>query len=177
MAGYGRCMVTKLISIFTFAGVVAAGSVAYAINAQALKSETKAPVSVPTLDVRNNPAIIKPTKPAVVVTIPSPDVVADVEMPTAEPTIRNQPLVSATPESKRQYSEDPEIVTVIPAGGPTKTPAPIASPSRTSDPVLPSPPPGYKPGQNGDDEGDGDESDGEHEDWQDSHDSWEHDDD
>jgi len=172
MGGYGRCMVTKLISIFTFAGVVAAGSVAYAINAQALKSETKAPVSVSTLDVRNNPAIIKPTKPAVVVTIPSPDVVADVEMPTAEPTIRNQPLVSATPESKRQYSEDPEIVTVIPAGGPTKTPAPIASPSRTSDPVLPSPPPGYKPGQNGDDEGDG-----EHEDWQDSHDSWEHDDD
>lgn len=174
-------MVKKLISIFTTAGVVAAGSVAYAINAQSLKSEAKSPVSTATLDMRKNHAIIKPTKPAVVVTVPKSVGDAHSETPAAAPTVINQPFVTATPAVKKQHSDDSAEPTSSPTSNPMKTPVPIATPSKTADPVLPSPPPGYKPGQ-GDDEGD-DEYDGEddrvgdHEDSQDSHDSWEHDDD
>lgn len=173
-------MVTKLISIFTAAGVVAAGSVAYAINAQSLKSQTKSPVGTATMDMRENQVIIKPTKPVVVLTVPKPASDARTQTPTAEPTVINQPMVTAAPEVSKQQSDDSAEPTSSPTSDPTRTPAPVVTPSKTADPVLPSPPPGYKPGQGddeGDEDGDDDDDEGDHEDSQDSHDSWEHDDD
>ncbi|NBX70367.1 MAG: hypothetical protein EBQ98_00425, partial [Actinobacteria bacterium] len=56
--GYGRGMNAKLVSIFTVAGVVAAGSSAYAINAQSLKSETTSKVGTATMDLKNKQLVI-----------------------------------------------------------------------------------------------------------------------
>lgn len=68
-------------------------------------------------------------------------------------------------------SEDAETETVNPANGQSKKPVPVAT---NADPVFPTTPPGYKPGQ--DDEDDDRYETDDHEDSDGGNSHWEHDD-
>jgi len=167
-------MVTKLIPIFTVAGVVAAGSVAYAINAQSLKSETKSPAGTATLDLRHKQVIIQPKNPAGVKT--TSENIADVPVPGQPPA--NKRVVDATPGVQAPNSGDAGQHTFDPGHDQVKGSTPAPTESATSIPVLPPAPPGFKPGQGDDGEGEDDgQGSGDHEDSNDSHSQLEHDDD
>jgi len=161
-------MVTKLIPIFTVAGVVAAGSVAYAINAQSLKSVTKSPAGTSTLDLRDKHVIIQPKNPVDVRTVSQN--VGNVPAPNST-TGNSQPTSTATPEVQNPSAGNSVKHKLGPAAAPTT----VATPDVTI-PVLPPAPPGYKPGQGDDGEDDGQDS-GDNEDSSNDHSQSEHDDD
>lgn len=179
-------MNTKLVSIFAVAGVVAAGSSAYAINAQSLKSETTSKVGTSTMDLNDNPVIIPPTDNPDGTS--SSDVTGDQSADGSASGSTETGLPTGTDNSgiDDPTSVDSGDYNFAPSSNPTKKkPAPDATSASNETPALPSPPPGFKLGSGDDDDDDYDEDDEdddryEDHDDEDSHDggsSYEHDDD
>lgn len=165
-------MVTKLISIFTVAGVVAAGSVAYALNAQTLNGGQTSKVDTSTTDSPKK-RVTDPTS----VTAGNSESQSSAGDAIGISPVPNTRVKSGGQEFPPRGSDEH---TFVPNTDPTIDPAPVATPTATDGPVLPPPPPGFKPGQgdDGDDEGE-DDNEFEDRDDQDSHDgqsSWEYDD-
>lgn len=176
--GYGRGMNAKLVSIFTVAGVVAAGSSAYAINAQSLKSETTSKVGTATMDLKN--------KQLVIPSIPNDDQPAGSDImknPNSDVYVTGSTEISL-PVNDPQANEGglgSEVSGTGPVDSPTNQPTKPVPTATQTDPVFPTTPPGYKPGEeNEDDESDDQDEDRyETHDHEDSHggdDSSEHDD-
>ena len=161
--GYGRCMNAKLVSIFAAAGVVAAGSSAYAINAQSLKSETTSKVGTATMDLKNKQLVIS--------SIPNNDQPASSDImnnPNSDESVTGSTEISL-PINDPQVndnglgSEDSGASTVGSPTDQTTKPIPTAAPT---DPVFPTTSPSYKPGQGNED----DESDDQGDDRYETHD-------
>lgn len=165
-------MNTKLVSIFAVAGVVAAGSSAYAINTQTLKSGTTSQVGTAPLDLSKIELTMLPTETPD--SADAPDGVLDTNSSDSDAPVTNLPNVNVAP------SDEDLSDSVMPAAPAEKKRAPVAEPSDSAGPVLPPPPPGYKPGNeddNDDESEDEEDSNDDHEDSQDSQHSWENDDD
>jgi len=165
-------MNTKLVSIFAVAGVVAAGSSAYAINTQAVQSGTISEVGTTQLDLTKSELTILP--PDAVDNADTPDGDSDSNSSDSDAPVSNLPIVTVGPSDEDLTDSE------IPALPAEKKRAPVAEPSDSAGPVLPPPPPGYKPGsEDEDDDESQDEEDAndDHEDSQDGQHSWENDDD
>jgi len=180
-------MNTKLVSIFAVAGVVAAGSSAFAINAQSLKSETTSKVGTSTMDLTENRIIIPSTDNTDGKI--SSDVTADqsVDGSASGSTETDLPAGTGNSDSSDPSSADSGNYNFAPSLNPAKKkPAPDATSVNNDEPVLPSAPPGFKPGSEDDDDEDYEDDEEEDDDryenhrGEDSHDggnSYEHDDD
>lgn len=161
MTGYGRDMSAKLISIFTVAGVVAAGSSAFAINSQALKKHSVERVVV-TTDELNRDALLPSSKKI------APGLDSGGNSDTGLPPVEG---------SQGSTNSDESNVNPMDSSADTSDPNPDnpnpAAPTETAAPSLPTVPPDYKPSK--DDEDDDkyenhdseDEHDDEDEDWED----------
>ena len=152
----------KLVSIFTVAGVLAAGSAAYAINNRSLAGHAASNVGVATADLSTN-AIVSSDKHSArpiqqTTQAPSPQATSGSVTPanTSAPIAQasSQPLLSPT------HSRFPAPQASQPdhsAAQPTAFPTPV--PTASTPAGFPTPPPGFTPGQGGDDDGGNDDGD------------------
>ena len=164
-------MNAKLISIFTVAGVVTAGSTAFAINSHTLKNPTQHSVGTASVNQTKLPEAPQqsPVNPAQdelsLPTNESSDTAVDAGTPATDTT----GTMSDGGQNPATQQDQPSDSTSRPSTE-TSNPDPTSS--------LPTVPPNFKPGQDDDDEGEyeDDSDDDEHEDSE-YEDDWEHEDD
>ncbi len=163
-------MNAKLISIFTVAGVVAAGSTAVAMNAQVMKNPVQHSVGTSAVDQTgasqeiSNSELNPAQDEGLQQTADPTDTSINAVMPATDGTQANS---NDNPNRLSQQNQNPDSN----SGTDLDTPSPEPTSS------LPTVPPNFKPGQDDEDEDEyEDDSDYEHED-SDHEYEWEHEDD
>lgn len=151
----------KLVSIFTVAGVLAAGSAAYAINNNSLAGHATSTVGVATADLSTNAIVsnekhsARPIQQALQSTAPQATPASGTPANTSTPNPQATPA-SGTPTHSRfpaPQASQPDHS----AAQPTAFPTPV--PTASTPAGFPTPPPGFTPGQGGDDDGGNDDGD------------------
>jgi len=147
----------KLVSIFTVAVVLAAGSAAYAINNNSLAGHATSTVGVATADLSTNAIVsnekhsARPIQQALQSAAPQATPASGTPANTSTPNPQATPA-SGTPTHSQAPA--PQATQAEHSTGRAKATAlPTPVPTASTPAGFPTPPPGFTPGQGGDDDG------------------------